>query len=112
MVSGGAVIGFVKDESVSSYTPKPASCPHDFLPLKTLPHWFFHVLSRRFAPSLMAFVAESVSFCFSLQVSVSDLRAHFLFWVRLGAEKAQENEWELGILFFFLFTVVARVGSV
>ena len=64
MVSGGAVTGFVRDESVSSYTPKPAPCPHAFLPLKTLPHWFFHVLSRRFAPSLMAFVAESVSFFF------------------------------------------------
>ena len=38
VVSGGAVTGFVRDESVSSYTPKPAPCPHAFLHLKTLPH--------------------------------------------------------------------------
>ena len=60
VISRGSIIGFVKDDSVSSYTPKPVPYPHAFLPLKTLPHWFSHVLSRWLALSLMVFVANSM----------------------------------------------------
>ena len=102
MVSGGAVTGFVRDESVSSYTPKPAPCPHAFLPLKTLPHWFFHVLSRRFAPSLMAFVAESVSFFFLCKFLFLVCELIFFFgsvWV-LRKLRKMSGSWESCFSFF------------